>query len=122
MSNTISMLARLGKDAETRNAGNGTVTGFSCASDVGFGDRKTTMWFSASIWGARGEKLQQHLTKGTLVFISGELSTREYNDKTYLELNVSNIDFAGGNQSSNGGQPAPQRQENLGGTGEDVPF
>jgi len=122
MSNTISMLARLGKDAETRTAGSTTVTGFNCASDVGFGDRKQTLWFSASIWGARGEKLQKHLTKGKLVFISGELSTREYNEKTYMEINVDKIDFAGGGQSNeSGGQrqeepPVPDSQ------GDSVPF
>ena len=118
MSNTISMLARLGKDAETRVAGKGTVTGFSCASDVGFGDRKTTMWFSASIWGARGEKLAAHLTKGKLVFLSGELSTREYNDKTYMEINVSNIDFAGGSQDNNSSKETPPQEA----TDENVPF
>ena len=117
MSNSFSCVGNLGKDGEVRTAGNGTVTGFSLATKTGFGDREATLWISCSIWGVQGERLAQFLKKGTSVFVSGELSQREYNDKMYLELNVKSFDFAGPPKESQPDERNPQPS-----TDEDVPF
>ena len=116
MSNSISFVGRVGKDAETRQAGSGTVTSFSLATDVGFGERKQTLWFDCSLWGKHGESMQQHITKGKQLFVSGEISTREYNDKTYLQLNCNNVDFVGGGQQQDAQNTATVLDET------DVPF
>ena len=60
--NIVNFTGRLGKDSVNRPAGNTTVTGFSVAVDVGFGDRKQTIWYSVSMFGKRGDSLQQYLT------------------------------------------------------------
>jgi single-strand DNA-binding protein len=106
MSNTFSAVLRIGKDAVTRQAGKTTVTGFSGACNVGFGDNQTTLWFNCSIWGDRGAKLEQYLIKGSQVWVSGELSQREYEGKQYLELRVDQLDLVGKKSDS----PAPQTQ------------
>lgn len=90
----------IGKDAETRNAGQTTVTGFNVAVEQRGKDGKKTQWVNCSMWGKRGETLAQYLAKGTRVCVSGELTTREYNDKTYLELNVGDVTLMGGGQDS----------------------
>ncbi len=118
MSNSISVIGNIGKDAETREAGNSTVTNFSLANSVGFGDRKQTIWFDCAIWGKQGDRLQQHLTKGTKVFVSGEMSQREYNGKTYLQIEVKSFDFAESRQNPGNNELPPKDM----GTGEDVPF
>lgn len=103
----------VGKDAETRQAGTSTVTSFSIAVEQRDRDGKKTQWVNCSMWGQRGEKLSRHITKGTKICASGELTTREYNGKTYLELNVSDVTFLGGGQQQGTGYrehdaPAPR--------------
>lgn len=85
----------VGKDAALRNAGGTQVLGFSVAAQSGFGDRAQTIWVNCSVWGARGEKLAQYITKGTPVTVIGEISTREYEGKTYIECRVSEIKLQG---------------------------
>mgnify|MGYP003408706911 CR=1 FL=1 len=88
---------RIGKDAVTRQTAKGdSVTGFSIASDIGFGENKSTLWVGTSIWGKRGEALAQHLVKGSQVTVVGELSTEEYEGKTQLKLRVAEIVLQGG--------------------------
>ena len=56
---------RLGRDAELRTTQSGEkVLGFAVANDVGFGERKQTLWADCSLWGRRAEALAQYLTKG----------------------------------------------------------
>ena len=118
MGNSLSFVGRLGKDAETREAGSTTVTSFSIANNVGFGDRKQTLWYDCSLWGKQGERMAQYLKKGTMVFVSGEFSEKEYKDKIYKQLEVKCIDFAGGKSGESGNSStAPDTYVD-----EDVPF
>lgn len=88
----------IGKTAEVRDAGGTPVCSFSVASNTKVKGEKVTTWTRANIWGARGEKLAPYLTVGTKVACCGELTTREYEGKTYLELRVDQIDLMGGGQ------------------------
>jgi len=111
MSNNFNCLGRIGKDAETRQAGNTTATSFSLANNVGYGDKQQTVWVRCTIWGDRGSKSAPYLLKGGQVWVTGELTQREYEGKTYLELNVSQFDFAGKkSDSDNSGQSQPAQQ------------
>lgn len=107
----VTVAGRLGKDAETRQAGNSSVTGFSVAGDTGFGDRKQSHWFNCSLWGKRGEAMQQYLSKGQEVVVIGEYSEREYNGKQYKELNVLDVKLMGGQQQSQGQQQNQQQNQ-----------
>ena len=107
----VTVAGRLGKDAETRQAGNSSVTGFIVAGDTGFGDRKQSHWFNCSLWGKRGEAMQQYLSKGQEVVVIGEYSEREYNGNKYKELNVLDVKLMGGQQQSQG-QQQNQQQSN----------
>jgi single-strand DNA-binding protein len=101
----ITIAGNIGRDAEQRTAGQSNVTGFPVAVTSGFGDKKKTTWFDCNLWGNRGEKLAQYLTKGGKVAVSGELGTREGNDgKTYLSINVSEITLMGGKPDNGGNQ------------------
>lgn len=88
----ITIAGNIGRDAEIRGTGQGDkVAGFTVAVDDGWGENKRTLWFDVSIWGARAEKLAPMLTKGGKVCVSGDLSTREHNGKTYLTVRASEI-------------------------------
>jgi len=107
----------IGGDAEVRTTQSGKkVTGFSVAVTKGFGDSKKTVWVRCSWWGGRGEKLAKYLTKGSKVVVSGDADLREYEGKTSLELNVSDVTLMGGGQDrqSQGGTYGDQRQEQGG--------
>lgn len=109
MSINFSDVVRIGKDAVTRFTGNGkAVTGFSAAVDSGFGENKKTIWLDCSAWGERWEKVAPYLTKGSQVFIQGELGTREHEGKTYITVDVKELKLVGGKAA---GEGKPQRQE-----------
>lgn len=93
----ITIAGRLGKDATLRRTQNGDpVLGFSVAVDHRAGREKQTVWFECALWGKRGEALAQYLTKGTSVCVSGDLGTREYEGKTYLQVRADQVTLMGG--------------------------
>lgn len=98
----LTIAGRLTKDAETRDAGGSRVTGFSVAVDNWDGKTKGTLFFDASWWGDRGEKMAQYLTKATAVTVCGDLGTREHNGKTYLTIRVTDVTLQGGKPASGG--------------------
>lgn len=97
-------LVRLGKDAVTRYTQGGTaVTGFSAAFDNGWGDRKQTVWLDCSMWGDRGVKVAEYLTKGSQVVVEGNIGTREHEGKTYITLDVQDVKLVGGKPENTSG-------------------
>lgn len=99
----ITIAGNIGKDAVTRRTQNGdAVTGWSVAVEERQGQEKRTIWFDCNLWGKRGESLAQYLTKGGKVAVSGELSTREHEGKTYLTIRADQVTLLGG--KSDGGR------------------
>jgi single-strand DNA-binding protein len=120
--NNYSVIGRVGKDAQTRfTQGGDAVTGWSLAVDSGYGDKKQTLWLDCSLWGKRGEKVAQYITKGAQVGVTGELGTREHDGKTYLTLRVGEVSLIGGKRDE-----APRSNRGGGGqsppSGADEPF
>lgn len=96
---SITIAGGLTRDAVVRTTQSGDkVTGFSVAVSEGFGDTKRTLYFDCTLWGKRGETLAQYLTKGGKVSVSGELSTREHEGKTYLTVKADQVTLLGGGE------------------------
>lgn len=98
----------LGKDAETRQVGEESVTTFSIATSRRVKGEEVTTWIRASLWGRRGEALAKFLTKGASVTCVGELGARTYTNKdgkdvTELEMRVSDIKLQGGKREDSQG-------------------
>lgn len=107
----ITIAGNIGKDAVTRRTQDGTaVTGFSVAVEDRSGREKSTFWFDVALWGTRGEKLAQYLTKGTKVVVTGDLTRRDHEGKTYLGVKADNVTLMGGGdrreEQPRGGEPA----------------
>lgn len=105
--NVFTFTGRLGRDAEQRYAPSGAaVLSFVVANDVGFGERKTTNWVKCAIFGKRAEgALVQHLTKGTQVCVSGEVTLNEFDKRdgtrgAAMEVRVQELDLIGGKGES----------------------
>lgn len=107
----ITLIGRLGKDVEIKTVGQSTVAKLNVGETVGFGENKSTNWFSCDLWGKQAEsKLVDFLTKGREVYISGEFKAREYNGKIYNEIRINEIRLTSGGQQGQGQQQAPQQQ------------
>lgn len=115
----ITLLGNVGKTPESRTTQSGQkVTGFSLAVSDGFGDNKRTLWFDCSCWGKRGEAIANNVGKGDKLCVTGDLSTREYEGKTYLTVNVNDFSFAGGggNRDNSGGNQGSGQGGSQGGS------
>lgn len=96
MSNTISLVGRLGRDSERKSVGSSTVLEFSVGEKVGYGENENTNWWECKLWGKQAEgALIDHLKKGQQVVIFGEAKLRKYNEKIYAEIRVSNVELVG---------------------------
>lgn len=110
----ITAAGHIGKDAVIRNTQSGDpVVSFSVGCKVQKGREQSTEWLSCSIWGKRGEALAQYLVKGQSVTVTGALTTREHEGKTYLECRVAEVALQGGKRE---GQQQ-SGQQNSGGYG-----
>jgi len=117
---TITIAGNIGKDAVTRTTGNGDkVTSWSVAVEERNGQDKRSLWFDCNLWGARGEKLAQYLTKGSKVAVAGEMSTREHEGKTYLTIRADQITLLGGGQERNEQRSAPAQRNAM---DDEIPF
>ncbi|MFD4120940.1 single-stranded DNA-binding protein [Alcaligenes faecalis] len=122
--NKITATGRIVADADIRYTSNSdAICSFRLASDVGYGERKTTNWFSCQLWGKRGEGLVEHLTKGLPVTVFGTLTLREWENRDGAkqlspDIRVDEITMHGTRDGSQGGarqappsrQASPQRQ------------
>jgi single-strand DNA-binding protein len=86
-------IGRLVKDAELKfTPGKGTpVATFTLAIDDGYGENKKTDFIPVVLWGKSAESLSSYLTKGTLIAVSGRISTRSYDAKDGTKRYVTEI-------------------------------
>jgi len=114
--NVATFAGRIGRDAVVRSTSNSNVTGWSIAVDeYAGGGEKRTLWVDCSMWGDRGEKLAQYLTKGANVTVTGQVGCRMYESngetKAVLTLSVRDVTLQGGRQDSEGERQAPQQRQ-----------
>jgi single-strand DNA-binding protein len=101
----LTIAGRIGKDAETRSTSKDTVTNFNVAVDR-FKKDDGPLWVKVTLWGTRGEKLAQYLTKGKTVSVSGEMDLESYTNKndevvTQVILNANQVTLLGGGEKTN---------------------
>ena len=84
MINQITLVGFLGRDAQKKALPNGTpVLDFSLATKKVWKDsnnewQERTQWHQVVCFGDRMAKLAERLVEGTLVYVQGELTTRDY--------------------------------------------
>jgi single-strand DNA-binding protein len=118
MFNQVTALGRLGTDPELRYTASGTpVANFSLATDVGWGENKSTVWFRVNAWDKQATFVNEYLAKGRTVLVVGELSLNEYTTnsgekRTSLELRAREIKF-GGDAPPADGQRSPANNSQV---------
>lgn len=79
--NSVNMIGRLVREPETKTTTSGTkVAEFSIAVDNPF-DKEQAFFFRVKAWGKQAEFVENYLSKGRLVSVSGRLEQRKYQDK-----------------------------------------
>lgn len=116
--NVITFDGRLTKDAELKQLQNNTVCNFDVACNIGYGDRKKTIYFRCDLWNKRAESLHSYLRKGIQVFVSGELSTEEYTNKngdikTNLKCRINDLTFGAESRNNEKIQSTEQTNEKI---------
>ena len=110
--NIAILSGNLARDPETRQVGDNELTSFTLGVQVGYGEKRSTLWVRCNLWNR--SKLAQYLFKGSRVTVSGELSMREYTTqdgqpRQSLELRVADLDMPPRQQDAP--RTAPKRQE-----------
>ena len=81
---SISICGNIGRDPELKAAGTSQVLTFSVADSeyiyVKNGEAES-QWYNVEVWGKSAERLSSWLSKGTKVFVSGQLAQRSYEGK-----------------------------------------
>ena len=123
----ITISGNIGKDAELRDTRDSKVLSFNVGVKNGYGKDAGSVWYRCSLWGKAAEAFAGGLTKGTKVFISGELTHDEYEGKPQFNVRVGSIDTGprsqaqadGGSQAQAGGGSHTTWDNDL---NDDVPF
>ena len=103
---------RLGANATLGNANGTPVVNFSVACD-GWDPKlreKVTTWVRVAQFGARAERLAEHLAKGTSVMCTGECRLSEYKGRQNLEMTATSVALMGASRSQAGGSPGTRDQ------------
>ncbi len=138
MVNKAIIIGRLGKAPETRQLdGGNTVVNFTVATSEKYKDRtgqqqEVTEWHQVVAWGKLAEVCGKYLHKGSLVYVEGKMTRREWEDKEgnkrySHEIVAHTMQMLGGKtEQANQEQAKPEqpaRERYIGDDGEDeLPF
>ena len=145
--NKAMLIGRLGEDPTVNyTQSNTAVANFSMATSERYKDKngeqqETTEWHRVVAWGRLAEICQEYLKKGSLVYIEGPITTKQWEDKdgnkrytTEIKaLTMQMLDTKGDNQGggSGGSRPAksnpqtekaPDLSQNFNDMDDDLPF
>lgn len=115
--NLVQIIGRLGRDPELRyGQSGGAVANFNVATDESYNDRdgnkvERTEWHRITVFGRMAENCANFLTKGSLVYVEGSLTTRKWQDQNgqdrfTTEIKAQRVQFL----DRQGGQDDGQQQ------------
>ena len=115
--NRVTLIGRVGGDANIRTVGDQKVASFNLATSEKYKGKdgnvvEQTEWHSITIWGKLAEVVEKYVTKGTQLYIEGKIKTEKYTDNAGTDKYVTRIiantmQLLGGKSES---QPAQQGQ------------
>ena len=128
--NSLTIVGRLTRDAELKYTNSGsavTSMGLAVNRSRKDGDQwvEEANFFDISLWGRRGESLQQYLQKGTRIAVTGELRQERWEQdgqkRSRVVIHANNIQLLGGdkpqqstNQNASSGNNSYSQPNNQG--------
>ena len=126
--NRVTLIGRIGNDAETKQFDNGNVAvRFSLATSESWkgadGQKhEDTQWHRCTGLGERFQKLAPYITRGRLLMVEGKVKYRDADGHTYTDIEVRDIEFLSSGKDGGGAAgvatPTTNRQSpprNIGG-------
>lgn len=109
--NKVILLGRLGGDPEVTTLKTGQVVAkFSLATSKSYKDKQgkkvdTTQWHNIVMWQPLAQVAEKYLSKGSLVYLEGELTSRSYDDaqgnkRWFTEIVAHELTMLGGNNKN----------------------
>lgn len=114
--NVFSFTGRAGRDPEIRHLDSGvavTTTLVAVNPRQRKGEEQPPLWIEVAIWGKRAQGIADHVRKGDLLAIHGELQPpdswvdQQGNARVRLKVNANDIQFLHSPSREQGQQPAP---------------
>lgn len=124
----LTLIGNIGNDAVTKQVNGKDVTEFSFACKTGTKKEDKPTWVKCAIWGDRGTKAAQYLTKGTSLVVFGSLSKNEvYENKNKewtaaLNIMVDKFSFTGSKSEPTNATSEPQAGYANNAADDDLPF
>ena len=109
--NKVILLGRLGGDPEVTTLKSGQVVAkFSLATSKSYKDKQgkkveNTQWHNIVMWPPLAQVAEKYLSKGSLVYLEGELTSRSYDDaqgnkRWFTEIVAHELTMLGGNNKN----------------------
>ena len=109
--NKVILLGRLGGDPEVTTLKSGQVVAkFSLATSKSYKDKQgkkvdTTQWHNIVMWQPLAQVAEKYLSKGSLVYLEGEITSRSYDDQQgnkrwFTEIVAHELTMLGGNNKN----------------------
>lgn len=122
MVNQVILIGYLTKDVETRRLESGAVVSkFGLAINEHYKDKdgnkqQSTEFHNIVVWRGLAEIAEKYLKKGSLIYLEGKITYREYTDKEtnqkkyFTEIVANNFKMLDGKKNSNGGGYFPTQE------------
>lgn len=116
--NSVTIVGRLTRDAELKYTNSGTAVtriGIAVNRSRKDGDQwvDEASFFDVTLWGRRGESLNQYLTSGTRIAVAGELRQERWEQdgqtRSRVVIHATNIQLLGGKDNQQGQNGNQQR-------------
>ena len=97
MINKVILVGNLGNDPEIRNLENGgKLASFSVATNENYMDKSgqwqtITEWHNFKAWGKIADRAESSLQKGSMIYLEGKLTHRQYTDKNGIERYTTDV-------------------------------
>lgn len=121
----VILAGHLTKNAEVAFTSQQTaITRFDVAVNTGWGEKKEANFYKCAMFGDRGQKLAQYLTKGKLVLVTGEPTLRKTtrDDGRFfadIQVRVAEVQLMSGNEAK---PTAPAQPDNTQPENDEIPF
>jgi single-strand DNA-binding protein len=119
--NRVILVGRVGGDPQIRyTSGGQAVANFSIATDESYKNKdgekvKKTEWHRCVIWGKLAEIVEQYVTKGSLLYLEGKISTSEWEKdgekKTSKDIVCDTMRMLGGNEREERQEKTPKKAD-----------
>lgn len=119
--NQINLIGRVGRDPETKTWDGGELVKFSVATTKKWskdGEKKEmTTWHDVTVFGKLGEVVKKYVSKGSSVYVSGELRVDTWDDESGNKRSkwyvvASEVQFLDSKRAETSPEaPAPQASE-----------